>query len=153
MDCNFPWFLSPQEICENPEFIVGGASRTDICQGDLGKPSPDSTIHFNHFPPSPCPSPPGNIWVNHHLIAPNTLTTFPSPLGKVWLNHHLIVPCTLTTFPCPSPLGKIWVNHGRHKPLSPPCPSTSGSGNRRGTGPWTPGTRSTKTAPQRPLMS
>ncbi|CAI9531501.1 unnamed protein product [Staurois parvus] len=25
-----------QEICENPEFIIGGANRTDICQGDLG---------------------------------------------------------------------------------------------------------------------
>ncbi|CAO2579228.1 Capn3, partial [Lemmus lemmus] len=26
----------PQEICENPRFIIGGANRTDICQGDLG---------------------------------------------------------------------------------------------------------------------
>uniref|UniRef100_A0AAY4EU89 Calpain-3 n=1 Tax=Denticeps clupeoides TaxID=299321 RepID=A0AAY4EU89_9TELE len=25
-----------QEICENPQFIIGGANRTDICQGDLG---------------------------------------------------------------------------------------------------------------------
>nr|AAC61764.1 calpain Lp82 [Mus musculus] len=26
----------PKEICENPGFIIGGANRTDICQGDLG---------------------------------------------------------------------------------------------------------------------
>ncbi|XP_069806784.1 calpain-3 isoform X5 [Dendropsophus ebraccatus] len=25
-----------EEICENPQFIIGGANRTDICQGDLG---------------------------------------------------------------------------------------------------------------------
>uniref|UniRef100_A0A452QMN7 Calpain-3 n=1 Tax=Ursus americanus TaxID=9643 RepID=A0A452QMN7_URSAM len=34
-----PQFLmgpSKDEICENPRFIIGGANRTDICQGDLG---------------------------------------------------------------------------------------------------------------------
>uniref|UniRef100_A0A8C0HDV1 Calpain-3 n=1 Tax=Chelonoidis abingdonii TaxID=106734 RepID=A0A8C0HDV1_CHEAB len=25
-----------EEICENPRFIIGGANRTDICQGELG---------------------------------------------------------------------------------------------------------------------
>uniref|UniRef100_A0A8C9X144 Calpain-3 n=1 Tax=Sander lucioperca TaxID=283035 RepID=A0A8C9X144_SANLU len=27
---------NPQEICENPQFIIDGANRTDICQGELG---------------------------------------------------------------------------------------------------------------------
>ena len=32
--------LISQEICENPRFIIGGANRTDICQGDLGRKNP-----------------------------------------------------------------------------------------------------------------
>ncbi|XP_043930010.1 calpain-3 isoform X4 [Protopterus annectens] len=32
---NFEW-KRPAEICEEPRFIIGGANRTDICQGDLG---------------------------------------------------------------------------------------------------------------------
>ncbi|XP_066487050.1 calpain-3 [Tiliqua scincoides] len=31
----FQW-KRPPEICENPRFIIGGANRTDICQGELG---------------------------------------------------------------------------------------------------------------------
>ncbi|XP_039769877.1 calpain-3 isoform X5 [Ornithorhynchus anatinus] len=31
----FVW-KRPPEICENPRFIIGGANRMDICQGDLG---------------------------------------------------------------------------------------------------------------------
>ncbi|XP_031417984.1 calpain-9 [Clupea harengus] len=32
---NFEW-KRPKELCENPKFIQGGATRTDICQGQLG---------------------------------------------------------------------------------------------------------------------
>ncbi|KAG7316006.1 hypothetical protein KOW79_020872 [Hemibagrus wyckioides] len=32
---NFEW-KRPGEICQDPKFIVGGADRTDICQGQLG---------------------------------------------------------------------------------------------------------------------
>lgn len=30
------FFHDMQEICENPQFIIDGANRTDICQGELG---------------------------------------------------------------------------------------------------------------------
>ncbi|XP_032881375.1 calpain-2 catalytic subunit-like [Amblyraja radiata] len=29
-------WIRPKDVCGNPEFIIGGASRTDICQGALG---------------------------------------------------------------------------------------------------------------------
>ncbi|XP_041959551.1 calpain-9 [Alosa sapidissima] len=32
---NFEW-KRPKELCKNPKFILDGASRTDICQGQLG---------------------------------------------------------------------------------------------------------------------
>lgn len=32
---NFEW-KRPKELCSNPQFIVGDANRTDICQGQLG---------------------------------------------------------------------------------------------------------------------
>lgn len=32
----FLTFFVFQEICENPQFIIDGANRTDICQGELG---------------------------------------------------------------------------------------------------------------------
>ncbi|XP_069064885.1 calpain-3 [Pleurodeles waltl] len=32
---DFEW-KRPPEICENPQFVLGGANRTDICQGELG---------------------------------------------------------------------------------------------------------------------
>ncbi|KAG7493011.1 hypothetical protein MATL_G00020760 [Megalops atlanticus] len=32
---NFQW-KRPLEICQDPKFILGGADRTDICQGELG---------------------------------------------------------------------------------------------------------------------
>lgn len=28
--------MSFQELCANPQFIIGGATRTDVCQGELG---------------------------------------------------------------------------------------------------------------------
>lgn len=43
-----PPFL--QELCDDPQFIVGGASRTDICQGALGKCSGcTKVIHYAWF--------------------------------------------------------------------------------------------------------
>ena len=31
-----PSLSPPQELCDNPRFVVGDANRTDICQGQLG---------------------------------------------------------------------------------------------------------------------
>lgn len=31
-------FVCLQEICSRPQFIMDGATRTDICQGALGEP-------------------------------------------------------------------------------------------------------------------
>lgn len=39
-----------QEICEDPQFILEGATRTDICQGGLGECG--------------CPSMGGLVWVS-----------------------------------------------------------------------------------------
>lgn len=36
----FLWSVQIQELCKDPQFIAGGATRTDICQGQLGM--------FNH---------------------------------------------------------------------------------------------------------
>lgn len=33
-----------QELCSNPQFIAGGATRTDICQGALGKVEAESRV-------------------------------------------------------------------------------------------------------------
>ncbi|XP_013920473.1 PREDICTED: calpain-3 isoform X1 [Thamnophis sirtalis] len=35
LQVKFEW-KRPSEICENPRFILGGANRSDICQGELG---------------------------------------------------------------------------------------------------------------------
>ena len=45
-DCKKMWWpvftqifwISPQELTGDPQFIVGGATRTDVCQGALGEP-------------------------------------------------------------------------------------------------------------------
>lgn len=35
--CQYLFPILFQELSTNPQFIVGGATRTDICQGALGK--------------------------------------------------------------------------------------------------------------------
>lgn len=42
-----------QELLSNPQFIVDGATRTDICQGALGRPWGGSGCFFHRS--SPCP--------------------------------------------------------------------------------------------------
>lgn len=37
INCSVSTPPCPQELVSNPEFIMGGATRTDICQGALGE--------------------------------------------------------------------------------------------------------------------
>lgn len=39
-------FVIHQELVSNPEFIIGGATRTDICQGALGECLQTATEHL-----------------------------------------------------------------------------------------------------------
>uniref|UniRef100_A0AAR2JD54 Calpain catalytic domain-containing protein n=1 Tax=Pygocentrus nattereri TaxID=42514 RepID=A0AAR2JD54_PYGNA len=53
----------PRELCSEPKFITDGATRTDICQGDLGK------------------------WRNSKTFLPKTSMSF--LLQSDWQNVHL----------------------------------------------------------------
>ncbi|MGH0132317.1 UNVERIFIED_CONTAM: hypothetical protein FKN15_050526 [Acipenser sinensis] len=48
----FEW-KRPPEICENPQFIIGGANRTDICQGDLGEDFTGGVTEFFEMKEAP----------------------------------------------------------------------------------------------------
>ncbi|CAB1342690.1 unnamed protein product [Coregonus sp. 'balchen'] len=45
---DFEW-KRPTEICDNPQFIIDGASRTDICQGELDQSFTENYAGIFHF--------------------------------------------------------------------------------------------------------
>ncbi|XP_071657641.1 calpain-1 catalytic subunit isoform X2 [Patagioenas fasciata] len=63
----------PTELCPNPQFIVDGATRTDVCQGALAQ----SRVVLPDFP---CFGPKGDCWL---LAAIASLTLSPALLHRV----------------------------------------------------------------------
>lgn len=120
-----------QEIVENPEFILGGATRTDICQGELGKCG--RMEHGWGGGPSSCRGAGGASellpWQGHHgaletqgtggwgtsLPPPAASSSPPSLSARLCPQmdpRGLQAPCTLV----PSGVGEMCLKCGAHGP-------------------------------------